>query len=434
MNERKINFKNKKILIYGFGKSGISCFNFLKSNNFCTILDDNTKNIPVKFRNRLINSRKLLNIRFDFIILSPGIDINNCRISSYLKKIRSKIITELDVFQISYPNINKITITGTNGKSTTSKLLYDLLKTNKIDVRLTGNIGYPILMEKKIKKNTIFVIEASSYQLDYSKYFKSKYSVILNLNPDHLERHGTFKNYVNAKFKIVKSQTKNDYTFIDSENKILSRLVKKKRIKSKVIKIDYLKYKKYFRQIDNIYFKNSSNKKNLSFIFNIAKVLKLNFKTVINTANKFKGLNFRQQIIYQSKKLLIINDSKSTSFSSTIPLLESYKNIYWILGGLAKKGDKFKLKKKYFTKIKAFVYGQDRNLLINSLPRKIVYQSSQTLKKIIKNLSNNIKNDDDKKVILFSPCAASFDQFKNFEERGKFFNSNIKYVIKKVKK
>ena len=433
MNERKINFKNKKILIYGFGKSGISCFNFLKSNNFCTILDDNTKNIPVKFRNRLINSRKLLNIRFDFIILSPGIDINNCRISSYLKKNRSKIITELDVFQISYPNINKITITGTNGKSTTSKLLYDLLKTNKIDVRLTGNIGYPILMEKKIKKNTIFVIEASSYQLDYSKYFKSKYSVILNLNPDHLERHGTFKNYVNAKFKIVKSQTKNDYTFIDSENKILSRLVKKKRIKSKVIKIDYLKYKKYFRQIDNIYFKNSSNKKNLSFIFNIAKVLKLNFKTVINTANKFKGLNFRQQIIYQSKKLLIINDSKSTSFSSTIPLLESYKNIYWILGGLAKKGDKFKLKKKYFTKIKAFVYGQDRNLLINSLPRKIVYQSSQTLKKIIKNLSNNIKNDYDKKVILFSPCAASFDQFKNFEERGKFFNVNIKYVIKKVR-
>ncbi len=434
MNERKINFKNKKILIYGFGKSGISCFNFLKSDNFCTILDDNTKNIPVKFRNRLINSGKLLDIRFDFIILSPGIDINNCRISSYLKKNRSKIITELDVFEISYPNINKITITGTNGKSTTSKLLYDLLKINKMDVRLTGNIGYPILMEKKIKKNTIFVIEASSYQLDYSKYFKSKYSVILNLNPDHLERHGTFKNYVNAKFKIVKSQTKNDYTFIDSENKILSRLVKKKRIKSKVIKIDYLKYKKYFRQIDNIYFKNSSNKKNLSFIFNIAKVLKLNFRTVINTANKFKGLNFRQQIIYQSKKLLIINDSKSTSFSSTIPLLESYKNIYWILGGLAKKGDKFKLKKKYFTNIKAFVYGQDRNLLINSLPRKIVYQSSQTLKKIIKNLNNNIKNDDDKKVILFSPCAASFDQFKNFEERGKFFNSNIKYIIKKIKK
>ncbi len=256
--KKKINFKNKKILIYGLGKSGISCFNFLKSNNNCTILDDNIKNIPTKFRKNLINISKLFNINFDFIVISPGIDINKCRISNYLTRNRSKIITELDIFEISYPKINKITITGTNGKSTTSKLLHDLLKRNKMDVRLTGNIGYPILMEKKIKKNTIFVIEASSYQLDYSKYFKSKYSVILNLSPDHLERHGTFKNYVNAKFKIIKSQSKNDYTFIDSENKILNGLIKKKQIKSKVIKIDYLKYEKYFRQIDNIYTNNIS--------------------------------------------------------------------------------------------------------------------------------------------------------------------------------
>ncbi len=431
MNERKINLKNKKILIYGFGKSGISCFNFLKNNNICTIFDDNSKNIVTKFRKKLINIRNLLNLSFDFIVLSPGIDINKCKISSYLKRNRSKIITELDIFEISYPKINKITITGTNGKSTTSKLLYDLLKNNNMDVRLTGNIGYPILKEKKIKKNTIFIIEASSYQLDYSKYFKSKYSVILNLNPDHLERHGTFKNYINAKFKIVNSQNKNDYTFIDSENKFLNELVKKKRVKSKVIKIDYFKYKKYFKQINNIYFKNSSNKKNLSFIFNIAKILNINFKTVIYTANKFKGLNFRQQIIYRSRKLLIINDSKSTSFSSTIPLLESYKNIYWILGGLAKKGDKFKLNKKYFSNIKAFVYGKDRNLLINSLPSKIFYQRCLTLKKILKNLNYIIKNDDSNKVILFSPSAASFDQFKNFEERGKFFNNNIKYLLKK---
>ena len=433
MNEKQIYFKNKKILIYGFGKSGIACFKFLKKNNICTIFDDKKKNIPPIFKKNSINIRKLSSTIFDFIVLSPGIDVNKCRISSYLRNNRSKIISELDIFEISYPNIEKITITGTNGKSTTSKILYEVLKNNKKDVRLTGNIGFPILMEKKIKNSTIFVIEASSYQLDYSKYFRSKYSIILNLNPDHLERHGTFKNYAEAKFKIVKSQNKNDYTFIEDKNNFLDKLVKKNQIKSKVIKINYLKYKKYFRQIDNIYFNNSANRINLSFVFSIANVLKLNFKKVLNTANKFKGLDYRQQIIYKSKKLLIINDSKSTSFSSTLPLLESYENIYWILGGLAKKGDKLKLNKKFFPNIRAYVYGKDRNFLINSLPNQISYKSSSTLLKTMQNLNKNIKIDNSKKVIIFSPSAASFDQFKNFEERGKFFNKIIKNIFKKIK-
>ena len=95
-------------------------------------------------------------INVDFIVLSPGIDIKKCKISSYLIKNRSKIISELDIFEISYPNIDKITITGTNGKSTTSKLLYEVLKNNKKDVRLTGNIGYPILIEKKIEHRLLF--------------------------------------------------------------------------------------------------------------------------------------------------------------------------------------------------------------------------------------------------------------------------------------
>ena len=431
MNDKQVNFNNKKILIYGFGKSGVSCFNFLKKKNFCLIFDDNKKNIPAKYKKKSINLKKLSNISFDFIVLSPGINIKKCKISNYLKKNSSKIITELDIFEICYPKIKKITITGTNGKSTTSKLLYEVLKKNKIDVRLTGNIGYPVLMEKKIEDSTIFVIEASSYQLDYSKFFKSKYSVILNLSPDHLERHGTFRKYAEAKFKIVKSQIKNDFTFIDNENYFLKKLIKKYKIKSHIVKINYSKYKKYFKSLDNIYFNNYGNKKNLSFVLSIAKVLKINLKSVINTANKFKGLNYRQQIVYKSRKLLIINDSKSTSFSSTVPLLKSYKNIYWILGGLAKKGDKFELKKKYFSNIKAYVYGKDRNFFINSFKNKISYKSSPTLKKVFKKLNENIFKDNKKKVILFSPSAASFDQFRNFEERGEFFDNNIKYILKK---
>ena len=348
MNDTQSILKNKNILIYGFGKSGFACFNFLKKNNSCKIFDDNKKNIPIKFREDQISIKKLYHKYFDFIVLSPGINMKKCKISDYLRVNSQKIISELDIFEISYPKLKKITITGTNGKSTTSKLLYEVLKNNKMDVRLTGNIGFPILMEKNLKKNTIFIIEASSYQLDYSRYFRSRYSVILNLFPNHLERHGTFKNYAKTKFKIVKSQSQRDFAFIDSKNNILRKLISKNKIKSKIVRINYAKYENYFKKIDNIYFNNYSNKKNFCFVFAIAKVFNVKIKILFDTVNNFKGLNYRQQIVHKSDKLIIINDSKSTSFSSTVPLLEVHKNIYWIVGGLAKKGDRFKLNRKYY--------------------------------------------------------------------------------------
>jgi len=432
MNAKQNLFYKKKILIYGYGKSGFASFKYLNQNNNCKIFDDNKINISFKLKAKKINYRQLKNINFDYIILSPGIDINKCKLSKYLNKNKSKIITELDVFYLSYPKIKKITVTGTNGKSTTSKLLFDVLKAHKKDVRLTGNIGNPILLERNIKNNTIFVIEASSYQLDYSKFFKSDYSLILNLSPDHLERHRSFKNYVKAKFKIIQNQSKYNFALIEARNGILNDLIKKNKIKSKIDKVNYKNYQKYYKLITNKYFDNKSNIKNLSFIFALKKYLNFEIKKIIDVSNKFKGLNFRQQIIYNKKKIMIINDSKSTSFSSTKPLLESFENIYWILGGLAKKGDNLKLNKKYFSKIKAFIFGKDKVFFAKNLDKKIKYQVSKDLNNSLIKVYKDIKNDfNGKKVILFSPSAASFDQFRNFEDRGKCFNKIIKKYFNK---
>ena len=434
MNARQNLFYNKKFLIYGFGKSGFASFKYLNQKNDCKIIDDNQKNVPLKYREKTLNYKQLKKNSFDYIVLSPGIDINKCKLSKYLKKNRSKVITELDIFYLSYPKIKKITITGTNGKSTTSKILFDVLKAHKKDVRLTGNIGNPVLLERKIKKNTIFIIEASSYQLDYSKFFRSDYSLILNLHPDHLERHGNFKNYVKSKFKLLQSQSKKNYAFIEKQNNILNYLIKKNKIKSKIYRVNYNKYQKYTKLINNRYFNNKSNIKNLSFVFALSKFLKLRLRKIIETTNKFKGLKFRQQIIYDSKKLMIINDSKSTSLSSTKLLLESFENIYWILGGLAKKGDQLKLNRKYFGKINAFIYGKDKIFFSKILKKKIKYKISKSLNNSLLLIFKDIKkNFDGKKVILFSPSAASFDQFKNFEDRGKYFNKIIKNYIKKYR-
>ena len=199
--QKETIFYKKNFLIYGFGKSGYASYKFLSKKNNCKIIDDNKRNIPLKYKREIINYNQVKKSNFDYIVLSPGIDLNKCRLSTYLKKNSTKIITELDIFYLTYPHITKITITGTNGKSTTSKLLYDVLKEHGKDTRLTGNIGRPLLLETNFKNNTLFVIEASSYQLEYSKFFKSEYSLILNLSPDHLERHGNFKKYAKAKFK-----------------------------------------------------------------------------------------------------------------------------------------------------------------------------------------------------------------------------------------
>ena len=197
-------FLGKKILIYGLGKSGISSYKFLKNKSDVYLFDDNHKN-NLKLKKKIIKLEQIQKINFDRIIISPGIDILNCKLSKFLKKNFSKIYTDLDIFY-SFYNCKTIAITGTNGKSTTAKILYDILNDQKKDVRLVGNIGKPVLSEKKVSKKTFFVIEVSSYQLDYSKLFSSKYAVILNISADHIERHKNLKNYVNAKFKLLDSQ------------------------------------------------------------------------------------------------------------------------------------------------------------------------------------------------------------------------------------
>ena len=430
MKHKKIFFNNFFILIYGFGKSGVSSFEYLKDNNRCVIFDDSQNKISKKYKDSEINLKKLKKETFDYIVLSPGIDINNCKIKNYLKKNRSKIITDLDIFYLSFPKIKKITITGTNGKSTTSRLLYDIFKLHKKDIRLTGNIGNPILLEKVIKKKTIFVIEASSYQLEYSKFFRTNYAVILNLFPDHLERHGNFKNYVYAKFKLLKNQISSDHALVENKCIYLKNFIKKYKPKSK-IKYITLKNKNLPSDIKNIYFQNKGNKENLNYIIELSKFFKFKKNKIFKAINDFKGLKFRQQKIYFKKNLIIINDSKSTSFSSTTPLLEDYKNIFWILGGLAKKNDKFNLKKKNYKSIKGYIYGKDKLFFSKILKKKIKIKINNSLSESLKEAFKEIKKyPDKKKLLLFSPSAASFDQFKNFEHRGEYFNKLVKKILK----
>jgi|TARA_B110000003_G_scaffold221388_1_gene221389 UDP-N-acetylmuramoylalanine--D-glutamate ligase len=430
MIKSKNIFLRKKILIYGLGKSGVSSYKFLNKKAEVYLFDDNLKKkINSKLNQRLNSLKKLSKIKFDKIIISPGIDISNCRLTKILKKNFSKIYTDLDVFYSFYKN-KSITITGTNGKSTTAKILHEVLLDQKYDARLIGNIGNPALSEKRITKRTIFVIEASSYQLDYSKIFTSKYAAILNISPDHIERHKNLKNYVRAKFKLLFSQSNKSIAFVKKNDLLISNTINKSNLKQKIIKVDSLNANKIVSQLKNKYFLSYGNKENLSFVLQISKILKLDNKDLLRTLNKFKGLKYRQQILLENRNLTIINDSKSTSFASSENLLKNLDNVYWILGGIPKKSDQFNLSKKHCKNIKAFIFGDNYKEFIKNLKNKISVKHSKDLKDILSKIFFDIKKKKLKRnIIFFSPAGASFDSFNNFEDRGQYFNQLIKKFL-----
>ena len=429
-------YQNKNIAIYGMGITGCSVaetFKKLKTKVFCW--DDNKK-IRKKIKNLKFTTSKfwLKKNKIDNIVVSPGIDINKCKIKNYLKKNSNKIITDLDLFFELNKNALIISITGTNGKSTTCKIIEKILKTANYNVETAGNIGNPILSLNRRKKDRIIILEVSSYQLQYSKLFRSRHAAILNISTDHLERHKNIKNYIKIKSKIFFAQKSSDYSYINLTNKyssVVKSIFKKKKMKSKLTLINKSKCSLILKKIDNKYFKSKSNIENLSFAYDIAKNLKIKDKVIIEAVNKFKGLPHRQEIVFSNKNILCINDSKATSFDACLQSLSNYNKIYWIVGGLPKAQDSFSLSNIKKKIVKAYIIGEHTKFFIKQIRKHTPYVISKNLKNAVNDVYKDIKIKKNlKNTILFSPAAASFDQFRNFEIRGNYFKN---LAVKKFK-
>ena len=216
-----IPIKDSSFAVYGLGLSGNSTFRFLKKKRVKKIYtwDDKKKN-KKKFN---LFKKKLDEV--DYIVISPGINIQKTKLASKLSKNKKKIITDLDLFYMQKIPVKSIVITGTNGKSTACKLTQHILKTNRLDAQLGGNIGKPVL-DLKIKKNSVVIIEASSFQLSYTKFIKPTLAAVLNITSDHLDWHKTIINYKNSKLKIFSKQDANDIALLNNK-KIVKQFKKK---------------------------------------------------------------------------------------------------------------------------------------------------------------------------------------------------------------
>ena len=246
---------------------------------------------------------------------------------------KKKIITDIDLIFLLKRFFKSIIVTGTNGKSTTCKIISHLLKKNKYKTLLGGNIGTPIL-NLDIKKKNFLVIEASSFQLAHSKFISPDYALLLNITNDHLDWHGSMKNYINSKFKIFKLQRASQYALL---NKKLKLNYKRRSFSGKMIVPKLDDYKKIKFLMKNSYLRLDINDENMSFVFALSKLLKISKKSFFSALNTFEGLPHRYEVFLKKKNNIFINDSKATSFQASKYALKNTKNIFWIVGGLPKK-------------------------------------------------------------------------------------------------
>ena len=325
--------------------------------------------------------------------------------------------------------VKSIVITGTNGKSTACKLTQHIFKTNGLDVQLGGNIGKPVL-DLKIKKETVVIIEASSFQLSYTKFIKPTLAVILNITSDHLDWHKTIKNYKNSKLKIFSKQDNNDIALLKNR-KIIELHQKNYFSKLKIIKKNTLN-NAIRKKITNNYLISEPNIETLEFVSQISKIFKIKENFFLKGVNTFKGLPHRHEIFLKKNKITFINDSKATSFESTKYALKNNKNIYWIFGGLPKIKDKFNFQKVSSNIIKSFIIGKNISYFKNKLTKKIKYKISFNLNNAIKDIFKElILKKNNVATVLLSPASASYDQFNNFADRGNQFKKIIKNYVKK---
>ncbi len=425
----KSNFKKFSFLIYGLGSTGLSVIQYFKKRKVQDfyVWDDNLQ-LRKKFSLKKIKNLNDILKKVDYIILSPGISLRRSKYKKELKKYQKKIITDIDLLYLTNSKLNSIVVTGSNGKSTTCKIIYHLLKKNNFNVLLGGNIGKPVL-DFKIKKNIFLIIEASSFQLSHSKFIHPNYSILLNITNDHLDWHGSKQNYLQSKFKIFNLQKKNDFALI---NKNLKNVFRKKRYLSKLIPLKFKDYKKIKFKINNIYLRSSANDENMNFVYTLAKKLKISDNSFVKSMNSFEGLSHRYEIFLKKKGITFINDSKATSLQSSKFALASSKNIYWIVGGLPKEKDKINLSNVKNNIVKSYIIGKNILFFKRLLENKVEFAIKKTLRNAIISVLKDIRlSKKTNNVILLSPGAASFDQYKNFENRGNEFKKLSKLYVER---
>lgn len=442
-------FKGKDVALFGLGGSGLATAQALVAGGAnVTAWDDNPDSVT-KASEAGVTVSDLRSIDWSkqaAFVLSPGVPLTHPKphwTVDLAKAAGVEIIGDVELFvrerRAHAPDCPFIAITGTNGKSTTTALIAHILRESGRDTQLGGNIGTAVLTLDEPKDGRFYVVECSSYQIDLAPTLDPTAGILLNLTPDHLDRHGTMQHYADIKERLVAGSRTAVIGIDDSYCALIADRVERAGVtveriskRSPVADGIYADDMKLMRanvgavneiaDLDGIQtLKGAHNAQNAAAAVAACLAVGLSADEIRSGLKSFPGLKHRMQPVGRRSQVVFVNDSKATNAEAAAPALSSYERIYWIAGGLPKEGGIASLAPLFPRIVKAYLIGEAAPAFAATLGDGVRYEISGTLDQAVAHAAADAESDAVASAVMLSPACASFDQFKNFEVRGDAF-------------
>jgi len=443
----------QKIAVLGAGESGVGTAILAKQKKYKVFVSDKGT-ISKKYKEVLLHNDIVFEegrhteskiFDADLVMKSPGIPDKVDLIQKLIKK-GIPVISEIE-FASKFTDGIIVGITGSNGKTTTTLLTGHILRNEKLDVGVAGNVGDSFALQVAENGHKIYVLELSSFQLDGIVDFAPHIAIITNISPDHLDRYDNkYENYINSKFRITMNQTEDDYLIYDADDKAISNWLENNKTKAKLLpfslkkKIEKGAYKennniiiqtesnKFTMSIAELALQGSHNTKNAMASGMAAQILNVRSETLRESLEDFESVEHRLEPVLRINGVEYINDSKATNVNATFYALESMKSgTIWIVGGVDKGNDYTDLLPLVHEKVKAIIcLGVDNSKIMEAFSNVVDFmietQGAEEAVKVAYKLAN--KGD----TVLLSPACASFDLFENYEDRGRQFKAAVRLL------
>ena len=440
----------KRLVILGGGESGVGAALLGKVKKYNVFLSDSGK-IANKYKDVLIHNEieweegghtESEILTADLVIKSPGIP-DHVSIVQKLQSATIPVVSEIE-FAALFTTANIIGITGSNGKTTTTMMVYHILRQSGFDVAMGGNIGESFA-EQVLTNTAHYVLELSSFQLDGIQDFRPHIAVITNITPDHLDRYDyKFESYISSKFRIVMNQTSDDYLIYNSDDEVITSYINSHPIQSTLVPFSlskivangtYLEHNNIIIEFNNrdiimpttnLALEGKHNVKNAMAAATVAHLLKIRKATIRESLEGFQGAEHRLEQVLTINKVKYVNDSKATNVNATYYALESMNvPTVWIVGGVDKGNDYSSLFPFVNEKVKAIIcLGKDNEALFDAFGNMVdVIIETQYMSEAVK-IAYNVAVAGE--AVLLSPACASFDLFDSYEDRGKQFKSAVR--------